>query len=211
MVAIPDQIAANSELHSYAVHRGRAAYDEHCATCHGSQLKGDPARGVPDLTDKDWLYGSGRVGEIERIVLYGIRSGYSKSQNLAYMPAFGTPRPYSRYDIAPLTHDDLSDVTALIFSFQHPGVIDDATLQRGAKVYHGNGICFDCHADHAKGDSAIGAPNLTDARWLVGDGSMNSIRRSIEYGLSGVCPGWVARLDPVTIRAIAVYVNSNAQ
>ena len=211
LVAVPDQIASNSELRAFAIPRGRAAFDEHCASCHGVQLKGDPGRGVPDLTDRDWLYGSGRVGEIERVILYGIRSGDSKSKNLADMPAFGSAKPYSRYEISPLTYNEVSDVTALLYSFQHPGSVDAATLQRGEKVYHETGICFDCHADHAKGDPAIGAPNLTDGIWLVGNGSMESIRHSVEFGLSGVCPEWISRLDPATVRAIAVYVSSQVR
>jgi len=163
---------------------------------------------VPDLTDQDWLYGSGRVGEIERIILYGIRSGDSRAQNLASMPAFATANPYPRYRIEPLTPGEMHDITELIYSFQHPREVDAAAVARGTALYHGKGYCFDCHSDHAKGDSAIGAPNLTDQIWLIGDGSKPSIARIIGHGLAGVCPGWHGRLASETIRAIAVYVHS---
>ncbi len=31
-----------------------------CAACHGTDGKGNPEVGAPDLTDKDWLYGDAR-------------------------------------------------------------------------------------------------------------------------------------------------------
>jgi cytochrome c oxidase cbb3-type subunit 3 len=207
----PDAIADDGELKAFALPRGERGYADHCANCHGLELHGDRRRGVPDLVDKDWLYGSGRVGEIERVVMYGVRSGMSKSLNQAAMPAFATPEPYARYKIDPLSPTDIEAVAALLYSFQHPTAVDPALVARGAAVYHGKGLCFDCHADHAKGDAAIGAPNLTDAIWLYGDGSVKSIRHSIERGLGGVCPTWAARLSPDVIRAIAVYVNAKAQ
>jgi cytochrome c oxidase cbb3-type subunit III len=208
LLAPPDRIAVEPDLLAYALPQGHAAFDEHCAGCHGIHLHGDPTRGVPDLVDHDWLYGTGRIGEIERVMLYGIRSGNSKGENLADMPAFATPIPYSRYAIEPLTRGEVADVVALIYSFQHRTAVDATTIDRGSAIYHGKGFCFDCHGDNAKGDSAIGAPNLTDGIWLYGDGSMDTIRRSVERGLRGVCPAWISRLPPDTIRSIAVYINS---
>jgi cytochrome c oxidase cbb3-type subunit III len=38
-----------------------------CAACHGSEGKGNPALGAPNLTDKIWLHG-GKVEEIERTI-----------------------------------------------------------------------------------------------------------------------------------------------
>ncbi len=209
LVADPDSIPSDPSLLRYAEGRGARGYTRHCATCHGADLKGDRSRSVPDLTDDDWLYGSGRIGEIERVALYGIRSGDSKAQNLASMPAFATANPYPRYRIEPLTPQELHDVTELLYSFQHPNQVDAAAVQRGTALYHGKGYCFDCHSDHAKGDSAIGAPNLTDSIWLYGDGSRTAIAQSISHGQGGICPGWHGRLAPETIRAIAVYVHAH--
>jgi cytochrome c oxidase cbb3-type subunit 3 len=208
LMASPDRVPSDPALVRYAMNLGRRGYAQHCASCHGVDLKGDRSRGVPDLTDQDWLYGSGRIGEIERIVLYGIRSGDSRAQNLASMPAFATANPYPRYRIEPLSPEEVRDLTELLYSFQHPGAADSAAVARGTALYHGKGFCFDCHSDHAKGDSAIGAPNLTDQIWLYGDGSRASIYRLIAHGVGGVCPGWQRRLAPETIRAIAVYVHA---
>jgi cytochrome c oxidase cbb3-type subunit 3 len=208
LMADPDGIARDPALMRYALPRGRAAFEAHCSGCHGADMRGNPSLGVPNLADADWLYGSGRVGEIERIVLYGIRSGHSKTQKLADMPAFATPNPYARYKIEPLTPREVDDVTGLLYSFQHPDSVDAATVTRGVLVYHGTGLCFDCHADHARGDPAIGAPNLTDNIWLYGDGSRQSIKAAISGGLAGICPQWASRLPAETIRAVAVYVHA---
>ncbi len=123
-MAVPDSIPNDPRLMRYAIPRGRSAYSEHCASCHGGRLQGDPRKGVPNLTDADWLYGSGRIGEIERIVLYGIRAGHSKTQKLADMPAFARADPYARYRIDPLKPGEVDDVTALLYSFQHPQSAD---------------------------------------------------------------------------------------
>jgi cytochrome c oxidase cbb3-type subunit 3 len=166
---------------------------------------------MPNLADGDWLYGTGRVTEIERVILYGIRSGNSKGWDLAHMPAFASPHPYNLYALPPLKPAAIADVTTYILAFQHPQS-DAAAVERGNKIFHdpSGGNCVDCHGPDAKGDSAIGAPDLTDAIWLTGDGSRQSIEDTIAHGMANSCPAWVTRLSPVTIRAIAVYVHATA-
>jgi cytochrome c oxidase cbb3-type subunit 3 len=207
LVVPADSIPGDARLLSFALSRGASGYTEHCASCHGANLQGSPALAIPSLADSDWLYGSGRVGEIERIALYGIRSGNSKGWDLASMPAFATARPYDLYAVAPLSPPDIDDVTTYVLSFQHPQS-DAAAVQRGKQIFYdtNKGACYDCHGSDAKGDSAIGAPDLTDAVWLRGDGSRQSIADTIAHGLGGHCPAQVAQLSPATIRAIAVYV-----
>ncbi|HDY8066984.1 cytochrome C oxidase Cbb3 [Vibrio vulnificus] len=39
-----------------------------CAACHGTDGKGNPAVGAPDLTDKDWLFGDSRADIIETVM-----------------------------------------------------------------------------------------------------------------------------------------------
>jgi len=43
-----------------AVERAAPLYRDQCAACHGPAGTGDQTRGVPNLTDSDWLYGSSR-------------------------------------------------------------------------------------------------------------------------------------------------------
>jgi cytochrome c oxidase cbb3-type subunit 3 len=207
-----DRIPDNPELMKFALSRGASAYAEHCSSCHGAQLQGNRDNAVPNLADNDWLYGTGRVSEIERVVLYGIRSGNSKGWDLAHMPAFATAHPYNLYAIAPLRPDEIHDVTTYILSFQHPQT-DAAAVERGNRVFRDptKGNCVDCHGPDGKGDSAIGAPDLTDAVWLRGDGSRQSIEDSVSHGLAGHCPAWITQLSPVTIRSVAVYVYAHGR
>lgn len=206
LTASADGIPSDLILTRYALARGPAAYRENCATCHGDKMQGDRHRGIPNLVDEDWLYGAGRVSEIERIVLYGIRSGNSKGLDLASMPAFANRQPYRRYEIAPLLPREIDDITAYVLAFQHP--VADAAVERGSTLFTSSerGGCWDCHGEDAKGDPAIGAPDLTDMHWLTGDGSRESIYDAVAYGLSGSCPAWITKLSPATVRSLAVYV-----
>jgi len=206
-----DRVPDDPELMQFAMSRGASGFAEHCATCHGAHMQGDTRRGIPNLADNDWLYGTGRVAEIERVILYGIRSGNSKGWDLAHMPAFARPHPYNLYAIPPLKPSAIADVTTYVLSFQHPQS-DAAGIERGSRIFRdpAGGNCVDCHGPDGKGDSAIGAPDLTDAIWLTGDGSRQSIEDVIAHGLAGNCPAWMSRLSPVTIRSIAVYVHATA-
>jgi cytochrome c oxidase cbb3-type subunit III len=206
-----DSVPDDPELMKFAMPRGAAAYADRCATCHGARLEGDRENAVPNLADDEWLYGTGRVSEIEHIVLYGIRSGNSKGWDLAHMPAFASEHPYNLYAMAPLRPGDIDDVTTYVLSFQHPQS-DPVAVERGSRIFRdpSRGNCVDCHGPDGKGDSAIGAPDLTDGVWLRGDGSRQSIEDTVAHGLSGQCPAWFMRLSPVTIRAVAVYVHGMA-
>ncbi|MGL4494919.1 MAG: cytochrome-c oxidase, cbb3-type subunit III, partial [Beijerinckiaceae bacterium] len=53
----------------------------------------------------------------------------------------------------------------------------------------------------------LGAPNLTDNIWLYGS-DIESIYQTVYNGRAGVMPAWSTRLDPVTIKALTVYVHS---
>ena len=80
---------------------------------------------------------------------------------------------------------------------------------RGAgAVRPGTAGCYDCHSLDAKGDSAIGAPNLSDAITLYGDGSREALHMSIAYGRQGVCPAWINRASAARIRELALYIYS---
>lgn len=205
-----DTILTQPALVKTAERIGATPYTTHCAACHGDAMQGDPRRGAPDLTDGDWLYGEGRVSEVEQTILYGIRSGLPNTRDLADMPAFATVRPYARYAVPPLAPADIRDVVAFLGNkVGHPE--DVAAIARGRDIYAHRGGCFDCHGEDAGGDPAIGAPNLADDVHLYGDGSDAATARSIAHGRGGVCPGWIGRMDAVTIRALAVMVAARSR
>ena len=207
-----DTVPAQPDLVRLATARAMPVFAAQCATCHGANMKGDRVRGVPDLTDADWLFGTGEVSEIEQTILYGIRSGHHRTHSLADMPAFGEAKPYWRYDLPTLTDAEIADVTQYILLAGHR-LADAAAAARGMAIYNGRAQCYDCHTSDARGDTYVGAANLTDSVWLYGDGSAAAIARSIEGGHAGICPAWVGRLSPTDIRALAVLIHdvSHAQ
>jgi cytochrome c oxidase cbb3-type subunit 3 len=148
------------------------------------------------------------VSDIEQVAKYGVRSFHPRAWNLAIMPAYATPRP-SPHDrrISSLSPQGIRDLVEFLFRAQGR-TADAAAAARGATLFAGAGGCYDCHAADAKGDSAIGAPDLTDRVTLYGDGSRESLAMSIGYGRHGMCPAWVNRIDPAGIREVAVFVYS---
>jgi cytochrome c oxidase cbb3-type subunit 3 len=206
MRADPETIADDAALRAFAVAYARPVYARNCAGCHGEDMRGDPGYGVANLTAGDWLYGDGRVSQIERTILFGSRASNGRTQNFADMPAFGQPVPYKRYDMESLEPGEIRDVTEFLLAAAGRGG-DKAAAARGARIFADKGQCFDCHASDAKGDTAIGAPNLVDDKWLHGTGRFEDIYEVIAYGSSGVCPAWYERLSPVEIRALAVLVH----
>jgi cytochrome c oxidase cbb3-type subunit 3 len=204
-----ETIVADPHLVRFADDLARPAWNDHCAACHGADMKGDPARGVPNLTDADWLYGSGHVSQIEYTITYGIRSGNPKTRNLAFMPSFAHPND-DKEKLESLSPGDIRDVIAYIFSLEGRKADPDA-VKRGASIYADKGACFDCHTPDGRGDHDIGAPNLADNIWLYGDGSEKSVFESIEKGRAGTCPAWIGRLTPAVIRALAVFIQEHSQ
>ena len=203
----PDAVVHDSALMEFARPRGAALFEQRCAGCHGGG-EGDPSSGAADLRDADWLYGTGSVGDIEQIVKYGIRSYHPRTWNLAIMPAYATARPSARDPkILPLTPSNIRDLVEFLWREQGRQA-DGAAAARGSELFKGAAGCYDCHAVDAKGDPAIGAPNLTDRITLYGDGSREALGMSIAYGRHGVCPSWSTRMKPAAIREVALFVYS---
>ena len=206
--ADPQFAATDPVLRDFAVTRGRPLFAGHCARCHGATSRGDPSKGVPDLTDRDWLFGEGQVADIEQIINYGIRSYHPKARNFAIMPAFARLHPSPRdSNILPLSARDIHDLVEFLILLQRRPA-DPVAAARGASLYGGKAGCYDCHAADAKGDSALGAPNLTDNVTLYGDGSRESLFSSIASGRQGECPGWLKSLGAARVRELAVFLYS---
>jgi cytochrome c oxidase cbb3-type subunit 3 len=212
--ADPMTIPDNTNLMLFATARGKPLFKTDCAICHGTAGQGDSTRGIPNLRDNDWLYGTGTISDIEQVINYGIRSYHPKAWNLATMPAYGTAHPTARdSQIPPLSPHNIEDLVAFLLELQgndavNGGGTDKTAVARGAALFAGVGGCYDCHGSDAKGEPAIGSPNLTDGITLYGDGSRAALTQSISYGRAGVCPAWSGKLTPAGIRAVAVYVYS---
>ena len=203
----PDVASADPAAMRFALGRGRSVYDHNCASCHGVQGHGNVTRGIPDLTDKDTLYGDGLANEIETIVLYGIRAPNSKTWRLADMPAFGRAVPYPREpSIKPLSPGDIRDVMQFMASMRG-AKFEPSAAGRGAALFSDRGGCYDCHSSDGHGDPAIGGPNLADNVWLYG-GDDKTVFDSISKGRAGFCPAFVNRLSPAQVRETALYVYS---
>ncbi len=203
--ADPVTILAHPDLARAALAWGRKSFVAHCASCHGDG-HGDPARGVPDLTDRDYLYGTGEVAEIEQIVLHGIRSGDPRGWHIAAMPAYARPLPYAAEPaIKPLSPSEIGDVTQYLLKGR---ATDPRAAARGRAIFAGRGACWDCHEPDGGGNSAVGAPNLNDGVWLYGDGSAAAIAATLARGRAGASPAFARVLSPLEVRSIAIYVAS---
>ena len=205
----PETAALDPALLRFATSRAVPALNRHCAACHGAGLHGDKAHGAPDLTDKEWLFGEGRVVDIEQTINHGIRSGDHRDQDLASMPGFLRAEPYSRYHIASLSRADVNDLAAFILRLNGREPAASPAALRGAALFN-KALCYDCHTESAQGDSSIGAPSLLPHGWLFG-GNREALVDVISYGRAGICPAWVGRLSPVTIRSIAIYLHSQSE
>jgi cytochrome c oxidase cbb3-type subunit 3 len=191
----PARILNSAVLLGEAMRIGHPQYQRHCRGCHG--LQGDVTHGVPNLAGNVRLYGNDPV-DLERTILYGIRSGHPKSRNLTDMPAL--------VRTGQITADDARDAVEYLQSLARQPYEKDAAL-RGRAIYYGKGNCYDCHANDAKGVTDYGTPALTGPTWIYG-GDRESLYRSIADGRHGKCPAWVNVLTPLQIRALALYIAS---
>ena len=76
---------------------------------------------------------------------------------------------------------------------------------RGQQIF--TSTCAPCHGPQGKGNQAIGAPDLTDQLWLYA-GDKDTVAATVRNGRGGVMPAWAHRLDPETIKELAIYVHS---
>ena len=207
--AFPDQSVDDPALVRFAMARAAPVFRARCAGCHGDDLHGSQTTGVPDLTDADWLFGDGRVSQIEQTILYGVRAGFVRGRSEADMPGFGKANPYRRYTVASLSPREIDAVTDYVLALGGRPV-PGADVELGKALYRDKAQCFDCHENDARGDSFIGAANLRDGIWLYGDGSRAAVRASIVRGRAGICPAWVQRLKPAVVRAMAIFIHQRA-
>jgi cytochrome c oxidase cbb3-type subunit 3 len=187
------EIEKDPALLSLARARGRTVFGDNCAPCHGSGGAG--AKGYPNLNDDDWLWG-GSLDQIMQTIQFGARSGHAKAHE-GQMLAFGRD--------AILKKDEIATVANYVRSLSGLSTAPGFDAAAGKKIFAEN--CVSCHGEDGKGNQAVGAPNLTDKIWLYGSDE-GTLVETITNGRAGVMPAWNGRLDPVTIKALTVFVHS---
>ncbi len=170
-----EQVAADPK----AREMGQRLFLNSCAQCHGSDAGG--AKGFPNLTDGDWLYG-GSPENIKTTLVNG-RGGV--------MPPFPQLDGKQIVDVANYVRS-LSGLPA-----------DDLKAARGAEVFKTN--CAACHGADGKGNIALGAPNLTDKTWLYGS-SEATIVETVTKGRMAMMPAQDKVLSPEKIHLLTAYV-----
>ena len=167
-----------------ALEFGHNVFANNCAVCHGSDARG--AKGYPNLTDSDWLYG-GQPDMVLTSILKG-RQGV--------MPPLG----------AALGDQGVEEVANYVLSLSGRKV-DEQLAAAGKSRYMT--ICIACHGPEAKGNPIVGAPNLTDDIWLYGS-SLDDVKASIRNGRSGKMPTWEPILGQDRARLVAAWVLSQS-
>ncbi|AOS97344.1 Cbb3-type cytochrome c oxidase subunit CcoP2 [Microbulbifer aggregans] len=173
-----EEIAQNRD----ALKMGARIFANNCSVCHGADGGGN--YGFPNLTDSDWLYG----GSPEKILetLYKGRQGLMPPQG----PIIG--------------EEGVRNTAEYVLSLN--GLEHNAEMAAAGKKVFGQ-VCMACHGMDAKGNQALGAPNLTDNIWLYGS-SREQIQHTIRGGRSNQMPAQDDKLRDDKIRLVAAYVYS---
>ena len=181
-------VAADPE----AKQMGQRLFRTYCMQCHGADAKG--AKGFPNLTDSEWLYG-GEPDKIHESIANGRKGA---------MPAFGAA--FGEDGVRNVAHYVLS-----LSALKH----DDVRAQQGKETFQT--VCAACHGADGKGNQAIGAPNLTDKTWLYSVSQNNatmieqSIVETVTNGRTGVMPNWKEFLGDAKVHLLAGYVYGASQ
>ncbi len=159
---------------------GERLFMNTCAPCHGSDARGN--KGIPNLTDNDWL-GGGTPDIIKNNIIQG---------RIGMMPPMAE---------AVGTADDVKNVANYVLSLSgSPHDSLRASLGKPKFV-----VCAACHGADGKGIQAIGSANLTDNIWLHGNGEA-AIIEMINNGKTNVMPAQGDKFTPEQIHVLASYV-----
>ena len=159
---------------------GARMFGNNCAQCHGSDAGG--AYGFPNLSDNDWIYG-GTPEAIKATLINGRQ---------AAMPAWQ----------AILGDQGITETTAYVLSLNGR---DADPAQVSAGKTHFTTYCAACHGVDGTGNTAMGAPNLTNGVWLYG-GTEAQIAHSLRAGRNGVMPAFRDTLSEDKIHILTAYV-----
>lgn len=173
-----------SNLHDsrQAMQVGRRLFINNCSTCHGVNARG--SFGFPNLTDSQWLWGSG-LDSVKTTITNG---------RTASMPGWQSA-------LGDRGVTDVTQYTLALAGRDH----DSEAASRGQAQY--NSMCVACHGAEGKGNSAMGAPDLTNDIWLYG-GTAERIAYTIRNGRQGRMPAFDEVLSADQIHVVSGYVTS---
>ncbi len=160
----------------------RNLYGANCSTCHGSDARG--ARGFPNLTDADWLWG-GAADTVYQTIAQG---------RIGAMPGWSQA----------LGEQGVNEVAAYVVSLSGAQAPTD-WVAAGKQRY--DTMCVGCHGADAKGNPLLGAPNLADSVWLHG-GDFETVRATIADGRNNQMPAHIEMLGEARVKLLAAYVLS---
>jgi cytochrome c oxidase cbb3-type subunit 3 len=170
------QVAADAQ----AMAIGERLFMNNCAQCHGSDARG--SKGFPNLTDADWLHG-GTPDAIKTTLEHG---------RVGNMPPMAA---------AVGTADDVRNLAHYVLSLSgNPH--DSVRASLGKPKF---GACAGCHGSDGKGNTLIGAPNLSDDIWLHGWGEA-AIVAMVNQGKVNVMPAQADKLTPEQLQVLTAYV-----
>jgi cytochrome c oxidase cbb3-type subunit III len=169
-------VAADPQAHAI----GERLFVTYCSQCHGSDARG--GKGFPNLTDHDWLFG-GEPATIKTTIMEG-RNGQ--------MPPMGAAVGGDK---------DVENVVQYVLSLSG-STHDPIKAVFGREKF---GACAACHGADAKGNQAIGSPNLTDRIWLFG-ASTDTISETIRKGRTSTMPAFKDFLGEAKVHVLAAYV-----
>ena len=172
----PEQLSKDAK----AMAIGERLFMNNCAQCHGSDARG--SKGFPNLTDGDWLHG-GTPEKIKETITLG---------RVGVMPPMAA---------AVGTADDVKNVAHHVLSLSG-SPHDSVRAQLGKSKF---AACAACHGVDGKGNTTVGAPNLTDKIWLHGYGE-EAITAMINNGKTNQMPAQKDRLTESQIHVLTAYV-----
>jgi len=177
------QVSIRTLVHDEkAMKTGQRLFTNYCTACHGSDAGGAP--GFPNLYDSSWLYG-GQPEQIKQSIMNG-RAGV--------MPAWEKV----------LGAKGVHEVAEYVLSLSGRRV-NISAAEAGEK--HFKTLCVACHGKDATGNTALGAPNLTDNIWLHG-GSQKTVIETIAKGRSSKMPAHKEFLGEDRVHLLAAYIYS---
>jgi len=188
------EIANNPKLLEIALAEGKAAFGDNCTPCHASGGQGQ--KGYPNLTAGRWLWG-GTLDQIQTTITHGIRASDDADTHTSAMPSFGKD--------GILKPEEIRQVVSYVRTVSGLEPEQGVDVAAGKKIFADN--CVACHGEDGKGNVDMGSANLTTKVWQYGS-DIPDLIYTVANARNGQMPAWGKRLDPETIKSLAVYVHS---